>query len=294
MAGVAEIRLAVPASVDEAVDELVRHRGRAEVVAGCTDLTLALRRSREWPDVLIMVGNLPEIRAIREDARGVAIGAAVTMTELTDSAVIARRYTALAEAARTVGGVQIRNAATVGGNVCNASPGADTPPALLALGAMAEIGGAGGRRALDLATFFLGPRRTVLDAGELLTGFRLPSPPPRSGSAYLRLTPREALDLAIVGVAAAVTLAADRRTVTHCRVALGAVAPTPLLVAAAGDQLVGRVLDAATLAEAGRRAAEACRPIDDVRATAAYRRRMVPVLVERAIATAVSRAATEA
>jgi CO/xanthine dehydrogenase FAD-binding subunit len=291
MAGVAEIRLAVPASIDEAVDELVRHRGRAEIVAGSTDLTLALRRSRAWPDVFIMVGTLAEIRAIRDDARGVAIGAAVTMTELTDSDLIARRYTALAEAARTVGGVQIRNAATVGGNVCNASPGADTPPALLALGASVEIGSAGGRRSVDLAAFFLGPRRTVLDAGELLAGFRLPSPPPRSGSAYLRLTPREALDLAIVGVAAAVTLAADRRTVAHCRVALGAVAPTPLLVAEAGAALAGRMPDAATLAEAGRRAAEACRPIDDVRATAAYRRRMVPVLVERAIAAAVARAA---
>ena len=294
MADIAEIRLAVPPSIDEAVDELTRHRGRAQIVAGGTDLTLALRRSREWPDVFIMVGNLAELRAIREDGGGVEIGASVTMTELTDSAVIRHRYTALAEAARTVGGVQIRNAATVGGNVCNASPGADTPPALLALRAVVEIGGAGGRRSVDLEQFFLGPRRTVLDAGELLAGFRLPSPPPRSGSAYLRLTPREALDLAIVGVAAAVTLAADRRTVAHCRVALGAVAPTPLVVAEAGDQLAGRILDAATLAEAGRRAAEACRPIDDVRATAAYRRRMVPVLVERAIAIAVSRAATEA
>lgn len=289
---VGESRVVRPTSVDEAVSELARNRGRAKIVAGCTDLTLALRRSEERPDVFITVAGIPEIRTIREDSRGIRIGAAVTMTELEDAPAIVQRYTALAEAARTVGGVQIRNAATLGGNVCNASPGADTPPALLALGAVAEIAGAGGRRRVDIEEFFLGPRRTVLEPSEMLVAFHMPRPPARFGSAYLRLTPREALDLAIVGVAVGIGLD-THRIVAACRIALGAVAPTPLLVPEAGARLLGQVVDTEQLAEAGSVAAAACRPIDDVRASAAYRREVVPILVRRAITMALARAAAD-
>lgn len=290
---VTHARIVLPVSTAEAVAELARCGIRGRVVAGCTDLTIGMRRHHESPDVFVVVGNVAELRRIDEHSDGVTIGAAVTMAELAGSPLIKGRYTALADAAYSVGGVQIRNAATVGGNVCNASPGADTPPALLALGAVADIADAGPHRRATLEEFFLSPRRTVLAIGELLTGFHLTASPAQSGSAYLRLTSRNALDLAIVGVAAWIGLESDGVTVRDCRIALGAVAPTPILAPEAGDALRGKIPDAENIAEAALLALAACRPIDDVRASAAYRRAIVPVLVRRAILKALARARTQ-
>lgn len=285
-----DTRIVLPSSIDVAVEELARCGARGRIVAGCTDLTLALRRHDEWPEVFVVVGNLTGLCDIHEGIESLEVGAAVRMTELVCSPVVRRHYAALADAARYVGGVQIRNVATVGGNVCNASPGADTPPALLVLNAVAEIAGVGGGRQVPLEKFFVGPRRTILEQEEMLVSFRMAAATERSGSAYFRLTARNALDLAIVGVAAAATLESDGATIAGCRIALGAVASTPLLVPEASNFLVGKVPNAEDLAETGRLALQACKPIDDVRASAAYRREIVPVLVRRAIAEALNRA----
>ena len=284
------MRFVFPESVDACLEALSGAGGRGRVLAGGTDLTLALRRDGEWPPVLVSLGRVREAAAIEDvPGEGLRVGGAVTMEELCRSPLVATSYQALADAAATVGGVQIRTMATVGGNVCTASPGADTPPALLVLGAIAEVARRGGRSRVDLTRFFTGPRRTVLDPTDVLVAFHLPPRSERSGSAYLRLTPRDALDLAVVGAAAAVTLESDCQTVASCRVAVGAVAPTPLLMADAGESLVGRVPDPRQLREAGERAGSSCRPITDVRGSAEYRRRMVPILVERALALALRR-----
>ena len=281
----------IPQSVDAAVDELARRGDRARILAGCTDLTTALRHSQEYPDIFIIVGNIGALRVIEQTGSKCRVGAAVTMTELSNSVVVMTQYAALADAAITIGGVQIRNAATVGGNNCNASPGADTPPALLALNAFVEIASHRGRREISLKDFFVGPRRTILQRDELVVSLSIPSHSQSFGSAYFRLTTRNALDLAVVGAAAALELEEDAITIASSRIALGAVAATPLLVPEAGETLVGKPATLEHFHRAAKYARDICNPIDDVRASAAYRREIVSVLVRRALAKATERAA---
>ncbi|MBI4081617.1 MAG: FAD binding domain-containing protein [Candidatus Lambdaproteobacteria bacterium] len=278
-----------PATVAEALALRAEGGGAARYLAGGSDLLLAMQRAEPPVARVIDLKGIAALREIRVAADGgVALGAAVTMAAIERHAHLLAHYPALVAAAAAVGGPPIRNRATVGGNVCNASPAADTSPVLLALGARAVIAGGGGERELPLAELWSGPGRLTLLDGELLTAVRLPALPPRTGCGFQRLT-RAAMDIALVSAAAVCTLdRGDRITAAAC--ALGAVAPTVLAVAGLGAALAGSRADAGTLARVEHLAAAAARPIDDHRASAAYRREMAGVMARRAMAEACDRA----
>jgi carbon-monoxide dehydrogenase medium subunit len=278
----------VPAKLDDAIGFLAEHAGTALPIAGGTDVLIDTRIGRASPEWLVDLSRLAELATGELRGDELRLGALTKIRALEQDAELARRAAALVEAARVLGSVQIRTMATVGGNLCHATPSAEMPPALLVHDATAEIAGPGGARSLPLAELFAGPGRTTLAAGELLTGLRARVPVSAGGSCYLRQTVRWSMDLAGVGVAASVEV--DGETVTRARVALGAVAPVPLLVPEAAEAVVGTELTSAEAGEAGRRAAAACSPITDARGSAHYRREIVSVLVPRALRIAWLRA----
>ncbi len=287
----ARFEYAAPATLAEALALLARHGEAARPLAGGTDLLLMLRSGRRRASCLVDLKRVPGLDRVEAAAGGgLRIGALASHAAiLTSPAFTATALRAVADAAGSVSGPQIRNRGTIGGNLCNASPAADLAPPLLALGATVEVARQGGAaRTFPLERLFAGPGRTTLAAGDLLVAVGLPAPAPRTGSAYERAT-RVAIDIALVGVAVSLTLAADG-TVSAARVALGAVAPTPVLSPGAAAALVGRAPEPAALAAAAKAAAADSRPIGDVRASADYRRHMVEVLARRALARAVSAA----
>ena len=281
-----------PASVDEALTLLAAHGPQDRLLAGGTDLMVLLRRHKIAPTCLIDVGRLPGLNTLATASGEIVIGAGVCHRQIEASPLFRGALQALPEACATVGSVQIRNVATVAGNLCNASPAADTPPVLLTFGARVRLASAAGVRELPLEEFFLGYRSTALQAGELLTEIRLPAPPPRTGSRFEKLGRRRAMEISIACVAATVTLAADDR-LSSVRIGLGSVAPTSLRARQAEALLQGQRLSDELLAAAGRAAAAECAPIDDLRATGEYRRLVVATLVERAVASAARRARGE-
>ena len=280
--------LFVPGTLEEAIGFLADHAGVAMPVAGGTDLVIDTRTGRAHPEWLVDMSPLRSLAGLDLDGEVLRIGALTRIRAVELDPVLGRRAAALVEAARVLGSVQIRNMATVGGNLCHATPSAEMPPALLVHDAVAEITGSGGERSNPLAELFAGPGRTTLEPGELLTTIRIRVPASAAGSCYLRQTVRWSMDLAGVGVAASVEV--EGATVTSARVALGAVAPVPLLVGDAAEAVVGTELTAETAREAGARASAACSPISDARGTADYRRQVVAVLVARALRIAWLRA----
>ena len=279
--------LFVPETVEDAIGFLAGHEG-ATPVAGGTDVMIDTRVGRVRTDWLVDLSPLRSLAGVELDGETLRLGALTKIRAVELDPELARRASALVEAARVLGSVQIRTMATVGGNLCHATPSAEMPPALLVHDALAEIAGPGGAREIPLAELFAGPGRTTLAPGELLTALRLRVPAAGAGSCYLRQTVRWSMDLAGVGVAASVEV--DGATVTRARVALGAVAPVPLLVDEAAEAVVGTELPAEAAAEAGARAAAACSPISDARGTAEYRRQVTGVLVSRALRIAWLRA----
>ena len=266
--------------------------GQARVLAGGTDLYPGAGSGLAGP--IVDLGNLAELSGLRRDA-GLWIGAATSWTAIAE-ADLPPACRALQQAARQVGGRQVQNAGTIGGNLCNASPAADSVPALIAAGATAVLvsagpGGALHRREIPVEALPQGPGRTALAAGELLEAIRLPAPPARAGDAYLRLIPRSEMDIAVAGCGVALGLDADGR-IASARVALGAVAPTALLVPAAAEAIVGSTLDEAACRRLEEAARAASRPIDDKRGTASYRTRVAGVLARRAALVAFERART--
>lgn len=280
--------LYVPAELDHAIGFMAEHGEAAVPVAGGTDVMLDTRTGRVSPDWLVDLTPLRSLAGIERDGESLVIGALTTIRSIELDDELARCAPALVEAARVLGSVQIRTMATIGGNLCHATPSAEMPPPLLVHEAVATVAGPGGERSFPLAELFAGPGRTTLRPGDLLTAVRLRVPARSAGSCYLRQTIRWAMDLAGVGVAVAVEV--DGEKVTQAQVALGAVAPTPLLVPEAAEAVVGGEPSTESLAEAGARAAAACAPITDARGTADYRRQVVAVLVERAFRIAWLRA----
>jgi len=279
-----------PETIKEAVAALQQHEDAA-VLAGGTDLLLRLRTGLRAPPALIDVKRIRGFDELKLDARkGLTIGPAVTLGQLSASAQVRQHYPALAQGAGLVASVQIRNRATVVGNLCNAAPSADTAPPLLALGARVRITGPRGRRSLLLNNFFKGPGQTALAPGELVTAVHVPPAGRRSGSAYTRHTTREAMDIAAVGVAAALRLGRDGSVCEEATIALGAVAPTPRRAREAERILRGRSLSAELIAAASECAAREAQPISDVRASAGFRRELVRVLTGRIINSAVANA----
>ncbi len=277
--------LAVPGSVDECLQILAKRGPDTKVVAGGTDLLPQLKNGVLKPGWVVDLSAVAELRTISDAPDGgLRIGASVTARELELDARVRSRFPALAESAAMVGSVQVRNLATLGGNLCNAAPSADMAPPLLALDAEAVIAGPSGQRRVSMASFFLGVRRTVLAPGELLLEIVVPAPGAHSGGNYLRHTPRRELDIAVVGVASQVTLTGGK--CTTARIALAAVAPVPLRATDAEQALVGQALTPQQIERAAERAAGAARPIDDHRGSIEFRTHLVRVLTRRTLTTA--------
>lgn len=276
-------------SIAQAVELLAREGEQARVLCGGTDLLIQMRNGTRRPRLLVDVKTIPELRVLSYDPKtGLCLGAAVPCIEISDSPLMRRHYPGLSEAAHLIGSLQIQQRASVGGNLCNASPAADTSPALLALDARVRIAGPGGERELAVAQFFAGPGRNVLGAGEFVTQILIAPPAAHSSDCYLRMIPRNEMDIAIVGAGAAITL--EGRRCVAARLALGAVAPTPILVPQAAAALIGQPLDQAALERAVALVRAAAQPISDMRGTADYRRQVAGVLARRAIVAAAARA----
>ncbi|HEX9118619.1 MAG TPA: xanthine dehydrogenase family protein subunit M [Anaerolineae bacterium] len=278
-----------PASLPETLALLDRYGKSARLIAGGTDLLTALKERWEHPEMVISLGRLDELHFIEYDEiLGLRIGAGATIREVETSPLIRTRYPVLAGAAATLASIQIRNLATVAGNICRASPSADMPPALLALDASIKIAGSAGERLVPLSEAFLGPGRTVVCPNEVLTEIRVPPARPHSGAAYIKHSPRRAMDLAAIGLAAFLGLEGGRCVTVG--IAMGAVAATPRRARAAEAILLGQPPTPERLAQAGETAAAESSPIDDVRGSAIYRRKMVRVLTERALLAALDMA----
>ncbi|OLB10857.1 MAG: hypothetical protein AUG14_07855 [Candidatus Rokubacteria bacterium 13_1_20CM_2_68_19] len=281
--------LALPRSIEDCLKLLAERGPEAKLVAGGTDLLPQMKNGLIKPAAVIDLSGVADLRVLRrEDGAGLRVGASVAAREIELDPYTRSAYPALAESGALVGSVQIRNLATVGGNLCNAAPSADMAPPLMALEAEAIIAGPRGRRRVPMADFFTGVRRTVLAPDELLVELIVPAPGPRSGGQYLRHTPRRELDIAVVGVASQVTLSDG--VCRKARIALAAVAPTPIRATAAERALEGQPLTAQQIARAAQLAVEAARPISDQRGSADFRRHLVGVLTRRTLTTALERA----
>lgn len=275
-----------PQALQECLEILGGNTG-AIPLAGGTDLIPRLKSTANPATALVSLRRIEELKRISANGT-LAIGATTTLAEILQAAQGHNIPAAILDAAACIGSVQIRNAATLGGNVCNAAPSADTAPALLVLGGRAIIADCTGERTMALSDFFAAPGVTALVPGELLTRIEISSRRPGWGSCYMRHTPRSRMDLAVVGVA--VALQVEGASIADASIALGAVAPTPMLAQEAAERLIGQDPALKCVEEAAALAAAACSPIDDVRATADYRRHLVSVLVQYAVGTAYARA----
>lgn len=275
-------------TVEEAVSHLAERGDVTQVLAGGTDVMIQQMRREIAPDFLLHVGRIAALRGV--SANGTTrIGALTTHLELSRNAAVLEQAPALAEAAATVGGWQTQAVGTIGGNICNASPAADTVPPLLVAGAIFELTGPGGARDVPADSFFLGRRQTDRRPDELLTGVVLPPRPEYTGDFYLKVGRRTAMEVAVVGLAVRLTID-PAGTVERARVAVCSVAPTPMRCVAAESILQGSRLEDDALVEAGNALVAATSPIDDARASAAYRRRVLPRLLAKGIRIARQRA----
>jgi carbon-monoxide dehydrogenase medium subunit len=280
-----------PASLADAVAVLKQHGAAARVLAGGTDLIIQEREGRRQVGVMVDIKSVPEANAITHNADGgLRIGAGVPCAQIYHDAQITQRFPALIDSASLIGGIQIQSRASLGGNLCNSSPAADTIPTLIVLGAVCEIAGPNGTRTLPVEEFCTGPGQNALGADELLVALTFPAPEPHSGAAFERFIPRNEMDIAVCNAAASVTLSDDGATFTSARIAVGAVAPTPLFVKAAGDTLAGQPVSDAAIDAAAKAAANAARPITDMRGSAGQRTHLAGVLTSRVINAAIERA----
>jgi aerobic carbon-monoxide dehydrogenase medium subunit len=282
-------RYEAPETVADAV-RLMQADPAAKLFAGGTDLLVQFRAGVQQPSIFIDLKRIPELVGIAVDQRGLRLGAATTAAVICEHPEVKALWPGLVEAVHLVGSTQIQGRSTVGGNICNGSPAADTTCPLIVNRARAIIVGPEGERIINVEELFKGPGKTVLGRGDVLVAFLVPRPAPRTADAYLRLIPRSEMDIAVAGAAVSVTLDAGG-VCTAARVAIAAVAPTPLLVVEAGQALVGTRLEDEALARAAAAASAAARPIDDKRGTADYRRTVVGVLTRRAASIAGVRAA---
>jgi carbon-monoxide dehydrogenase medium subunit len=283
------MRYAAPRSLEEAVTLLAEAPAEARVLAGGTDLLVQIRSGLIEPELVVDIKRIPGMREIHTEDGGLRVGAAVSGAELGEHKDARGVWPGVVEAVRLIGSTQIQGRATMVGNLCNASPAADSVPALIAAGARASVAGPAGRREVPVEAFCTGPGKTLLARGELVTSVFLPRPPPRTGEAYLRFIPRTEMDIAVVGAAVRVTLD-ERGTCRAARVSLGAVAPRALLVAEGADALVGSDLGGPAMERLAAAASAACRPIDDKRGTREFRIKVAGVLARRAGAIALERA----
>jgi len=280
-----------PSTIEEAISLLAKYNGKAKVIAGGTDLMVQMRKQQRRPQYVINIGFIPGLDYINYvENEELRIGSLTTIRALEKSTELKQRYPVIPQAAGQLASMAIRNIATLGGNLCNATPSADMAPALIGLSAAVKIVGPAGERMVLLEDFFTGPGNTILKTGELLMEIKVPLLPPRTGAIYLKHAIRGSTDLAIVGVAAVITLEPQSEACRDVKVVLGAVAPTPMRARNAEEILKNKVITQSDIEEAGRVASAECQPISDVRSSAEYRREMVQVFTKRAIKEAVEAA----
>jgi CO/xanthine dehydrogenase FAD-binding subunit len=279
-----------PQTSEEACSFLSQYKDKAKILAGGTDLLPKMKQDIEKPRYLVDIKNIDGLSNIDYNERdGLWLGALVTISDVVTSPIVNHKFGILGEAARTMASRQVRNRATIGGNLCNASPAADTAPALISLGGQARIAGLNRERVVPLEGFFSGPGRSVLRDDEILTGIQVPNPLPHTGGAYLKLSPREK-DLATVAVAALITLNSEGTICEDARVVLGAVAPTVIRAFKAEEALMGKTVVEAVIRESAQKASEESQPIADIRGSAEYMKEMVAVQARRAIKRALETA----
>jgi len=286
-----EFEYAAPNDVKEVCSLLQRHGDRAKVMAGGTDLLINMKQRVITPQYVIGLKNLPELdRFSYRESQDLRLGPLVTHQSIVDYPIIRERFAGLWTACSKIGTPQIRSMGTLGGNLCNAAPSADSAPPLIAFQAVVKVIGVNGERSVPLEEFFIGPGKTALQTGEILVEIDVPCPPPRSGLVYVKLPARTAVDIAAVGVAAFITLDAKNETCHDVRIVLGAVAPTPIRSRVAEEILRGQKIKDSVIQKAAQIASEEARPISDVRSSASYRREMVNVLTKQAISQALAQA----
>jgi CO/xanthine dehydrogenase FAD-binding subunit len=290
-AHVRAVEYAAPASVEEAVAILARHGAEARMLSGGTDIIVQAREGRRNVAVFVDAKTIPEANELRFEPDGsLHVGAAVPCAVIYENEEVARRYPALIDSASLIGGIQIQSRASLGGNLCNSSPAADSIPTLIVLGAVCHIAGPNGRREVPVEQFCTGPGRNVLREDEMLVALTFPAPKARGGASFERFIPRNEMDIAVTNAAASVVLSDDGRTFESARIAVGAVAPTPLLVEAAGAALAGQPVSRESMERAADLAGEAARPITDMRGSVAQRKHLAKVLTRRVLEKAVQRA----
>jgi carbon-monoxide dehydrogenase medium subunit len=283
-----EIQYKAARNVKEACGFLAAADGRGRILAGGTDLLVQMKSGAQAPQLIIDVKKIPEMVSITKTKGGFRIGAATPAAVIGEHAELRKVWPGVVEAINLIGSKQIQGRASAGGNLCNASPAADSVPALVAAGAVVNIQGPAGKRQVPVEQFNTGPGRTSLQKGEIVVSLSLPPRPKGASDAYLRLIPRTEMDIAVVGCGVNLTMKGD--TCVAARVGLGAVAPTVLLVEDAAKALVGSKLEDEALAAAAEACSAACRPIDDKRGTVRYRTKIAGVLLKRAAAIARDRA----
>ncbi|HKX07891.1 MAG TPA: xanthine dehydrogenase family protein subunit M [Stellaceae bacterium] len=275
-----EFQYSAPEHLEEAIDLLGRPGARA--LAGGTDLVVQMREKRREVRYVVDLKRIPALTSLEPEADGgLHIGAAMNVTAMCRRPELAA-FPAIVQSSQMIGSYQIQNRASVGGNVCNASPSADAIPALICHGAQAEMAGPKGRRQMPIESLFVGPGRTRLDPQELLVAIKLPPPPPRSAGSYLRFTPRREMDIAVAGVGAWVRLDGEGKVI-EARIAMAAVAPTPVRAPQAESRLRGERLSSALIEEAASGAARDATPISDTRGSAEYRRELIRTLTRRTL-----------
>lgn len=273
-----------PTSLNEGIAILTRYGSQAKVLAGGTDLLPHLKERTLKPRFIVNIKGLPGLEGIFYiPGKGLRIGALTTIRSLETFSLLKEKYPALAQATHLLGSPQVRNLATIGGNLCNAAPSAETAPPLLSFSASVRIAGPRGERTLALESFFSGPGTTVLQEGEILTEILIPDPLSGMGSVYIKHCPRGSMDIAVAGGAVMVNLSSGDGKVEECRIGLGAVAPIPFRAKGAEELLRGKKPTEVLLEEVAQKAAAECSPVSDIRGSAAYRRQMVKVLTARAL-----------
>ncbi|MFH1489141.1 MAG: xanthine dehydrogenase family protein subunit M [Pseudomonadota bacterium] len=281
-----------PSTIAEALDQIAHYGDKAKVFAGGTDILVTMKKREVVPEHLINLKGVGEMRGITYDkAVGLKIGALTSIGDIERSEIVGEKFRTLRDAVKVMAAPQVRNLGTIGGNLCSAVPSADTAPPLIALGASLKLTGADQERVVAVEDFFTAPGECVLRRDEILTEILIPNPSENSGGAYIKLMRRNAMDLALVGVGAFLRLDENKKTCKEARIALGAVAPTPMRAPRAEAVLKDKEVDENLALEAGKIASEEARPISDIRASQEYRTEMVRVLTKRAIMTACHRIA---
>ena len=285
-----QFRYTTPGSIEELLSMLADLRGPTKLLAGGTDLIVQMRNGVVTPELVIDVKQVPELNSLSVSDKGLTIGAAVSCRTVCGNSQVARTYPTLIDFASLIGGIQIQGRASIGGNLCNASPSADSIPALIVLGAVAVIRNTSGMRKLPVEELCTGPGTNSLADDELLVSLELPAAAENSGAYFMRFTPRNEMDIAVANAAASVVLSEDGKHFTSVRIAIGAVGPTPMLVQEAVDAIQGKRVSRTSVGAAAEIARHAASPINDMRGSIAQRKHLVQVLVSRALIGAIERA----